>query len=280
MYVISGTDELKQVLLSEPSNVQKAEQLNEIAKKWEMEAIDEKLVKQEFRQLKELYVKLGIEVKVVTPPETMPHAVFARDLGGCVKEGVVLGNFKRKIRKAETQFFQSVLEELEIPIIGKVVGEGTFEGGDFAFLNEKTIAVGLLDRTNEAGFQQVRSILEPLGYVVHPVPMKSEYLHLDMCFNLVTSDTAIAYKKGLPLDFLQVLEDLGITLIEAGESEVFNHGYNVQAIGNQQVISLKQNTTINQAMRQKGITVHEIDITETLKLGGGIHCMTFPLKRI
>ncbi|MGX7196793.1 dimethylarginine dimethylaminohydrolase family protein [Enterococcus olivae] len=280
MYVNNGTGELKQILLSEPSNVQGAEQLNEIAKKWEMEAIDETLVKQEFRQLRELYVKLGVEVNVVTPPETMPHAVFARDLGGCVKEGVVLGNFKRNIRKTETKFFQAALEELNISVIGEVVGEGTFEGGDFAFLNERTLAVGLLDRTNEAGFQQLQTILEPLGYILHAVPMKAEYLHLDMCFNLVTPDTAIAYKKGLPATFLEVLDDLGITLIEGGESEVFHHGYNVQALGNRQVISLKQNTKINQAMRQREIEVHEIDITETLKLGGGIHCMTFPLKRI
>jgi len=160
------------------------------------------------------------------------------------------------------------------------VEAGTFEGGDFAFLNDHLIAVGLLDRTNEEGFRQLQTILEPLNYSLHPVPMKSKYLHLDMCFNLITSDTAIAYKKGLPANFLKILEEQGISLIEGEESEVFTHGYNVQALGNHQVISLKQNAILNQKMRCKGITVHEIDLTETLKLGGGIHCMTFPLKRL
>lgn len=280
MYVNSGIGELKQVLLSEPTNVQQAEQLNEIAKKWTMTAIDETLVKQEFHQLQEVYVKLGVDVKVVTSAATMPHGVFSRDLGGCVKEGVILGNFKQNIRKPETDFFRSALENLDVSVIGEIIGDGIFEGGDFSFLNEDTIAVGLLDRTNEEGFRQLQTILEPLGYRLHAVPMKPAYLHLDMCFNLVAPDTAIAYKNGLPASFLKMLSKLGISLIEGEESDVFTHGYNVQALGNRQVISLSQNKKINEEMRQRGIDVHEIEITETLKLGGGIHCMTFPLKRL
>lgn len=280
MGVNSGTGELKQVLLSQPTNVQKGEQLNEIAKKWEISTIDEALVKQEFYRLQTLYTGLGIDVEIATPAETMPHAVFARDLGGCVKEGVILGNFAREIRKSETEFFHFVLETLAIPIIGEITGAGTFEGGDFAFLNEHTIAVGLLDRTNQEGYRQLQEILEPLGYRLHAVPMNPDYLHLDMCFNLVTPDIAIAYSKGLPAPFLELLDELGITLIEGPESEVFTHGYNVQSLGNRQVISLAQNTTINEKMRQKGLTVHEVAITETLKLGGGVHCMTFPLQRL
>lgn len=44
-------------------------------------------------------------------------------------------------------------------------------------------------------------------------------------------------------------------------------------------MSLKQNTFINEALRSEGMEVIEVDMTELLKAGGGVHCMTFPLER-
>ncbi len=280
MYVKNGVGRLEQVLLSLPNNLREAKQINEIAKKWQMQEIDEQLVLQEFYQLQNLYQQLGVTTNVLTTTKKSPHMMFARDLGGCVKEGYVLGKFKYGIRQTESVEFKTYLEQLAIPLLGEIEGEGLFEGGDFAFLNEQTIAVGLLDRTNESGFAQLQTILEPLGYSLHAVRMKPEYLHLDMCFNLVTEDTAIGFKKGLSTEFLNLLERLGIELIEGKEADIFRHGYNVQALGENRVLSLAQNKKINAQMRAKGIEVYDVHLSETLKLGGGIHCMTFPLKRI
>ena len=61
---------------------------------------------------------------------------------------------------------------------------------------------------------------------------------------------------------------------------IYQHGYNVQALGNGRVLSLAQNKAINSAMYELGLEVIEVEITELLKAGGGIHCMTFPLERV
>ena len=92
------------------------------------------------------------------------------------------------------------MEELKVPVVARVE-KGLFEGGDFMFLNEKTIAVGMVDRTNEEGVEEIRSQLSKYGYEVIGVKLKKEYLHLDMCFNLVDDHIAVAYKEGLPKDF-------------------------------------------------------------------------------
>lgn len=279
MYVKNGTSVLKKVLMSKPSHLQAAEQLNEIAKKWNMKKINEELVEDEFNQLQAVYQEVGVEVSVVSATEALPHAVFARDFGGCVQEGYVMGNFKHQIRQEETLFYKESMDQLDIPLLGEVTGDGYFEGGDFAFLDEKTIALGLLDRTNQAGFQQVKNILAPYGYEVHPVPANPDYLHLDMCFNLVTPNLAVGYKKGLSKDFTDLLKKKDIQLIEGEEQAIFLHGYNVQALGENRVLSLASNHSLNQKMRNNGVEVIEVNLSETLKLGGGIHCMTFPLLR-
>ena len=279
MYVANGTGRLEMVLLSKPSHIHQAEQINEISKQWDLQQIDESRIQKEFQELHSLYESLGISVELMEKDEILPHAVFSRDFGGCVNEGYILGKFKNDIRLSETEAYEAKMAELGVPLLGEVSGTGVFEGGDFAFLDERTVAIGMLDRTNAEGFGQIKGILKPLGYDVHPVEMDPRYLHLDMCFNLVAPKLAIGYAD-LPETFIELLKKMEIELITDDEHAIFGHGYNVQAIGCGEVISLARNRGINKKMRKKGLTVHEIELTELLKLGGGIHCMTFPLKRV
>lgn len=242
MFVRNGTSELKKVLICPPTYLEEAAPINEISKKYADQPLDREKLSAEFEQLVEAYHQAGIKVEQQTATPEMTNAVFARDFGGCVKEGY-------------------------------------FEGGDFAFLTEKIIAVGIIDRTNEKGFEEIQAGLAPLGYEVYPVPADPRYLHLDMCFNLVDDHLAVAYKEGLPESFLQLLAKLEIEIILVPEEAIFKHGCNLESLGAKRVLSLKQNTAVNQSLRSHGMKVIELDITETLKAGGGPHCMTFPLQR-
>ncbi|MBQ1641189.1 MAG: nitrate reductase, partial [Lachnospiraceae bacterium] len=159
------------------------------------------------------------------------------------------------------------------------VKKGLFEGGDFMFMNEHWVAVGMADRTNKEGLEELKGILEPLGYEVTGVPLNPAYLHLDMCFNLVDDHLAVAYKEGLPEEFLEKLKQHGIEIISVPEAAIFMHGCNLQALGDHRVLSLKRNSLVNAELTKHGMEVIELDITEILKAGGGPHCMTFPLIR-
>lgn len=277
MYVKNGVGSLKKVLLSKPEFL-KAAKINEIAKKWELDLDIPKMMK-EHELFVETYRKLGIEVEFLEADEERPNAVFARDFGGCIKEGYILGNFKLPLRYKEHEDYKQKMEELGIPMVAEC-REGLFEGGDFAFLREKLIAIGMADRSNEKGVEEIRIQLAKYGYRVIGVPLKAEYLHLDMCFNLVDENLAVAYKEGLPQSFLKELSELNIEIIPVSEESIFEHGCNLQAVGDKKVISLKKNTYVNEELKKRGMEVIELDITEILKAGGGPHCMTFPLNRI
>lgn len=276
MFVKNGTGVLKKVLLSKPEYL-KATPINEIAKKWDLE-LDKEKMKKEHELLVNTYKEHGVEVVFLDANEERPNSVFARDFGGCVKEGYILGQFKEPIRYKEHSDYEKRMQELNVPVVARCK-EGLFEGGDFAFLNESTIAIGMVARTNQKGVDEIKEQLEPYGYEVIGVPCKEEYLHLDMCFNLVDDHLAVAYKEGLPESFLQVLEKLQIKIINVEEQSIFEHGCNLQSLGNHRVLSLKRNSYVNEELRKEGMEVIELDITEILKAGGGPHCMTFPLIR-
>lgn len=277
MYVKNGTGVLKKVLLSKPKFL-KAAPINEIAKKWDLELDIDKMLK-EHEQLVQAYEENGVEVVFLESDEGRPNAVFARDFGGCIKEGYILGQFREPLRYKEHDDYKEKMKELDIPMVVSCK-EGLFEGGDFAFLNERTIAIGMVARTNQKGIDEIRQGIERYGYEVIPVRCKEEYLHLDMCFNLVDDHLAVAYKEGLPAEFLTRLQELKIEIIPVSEASIFSHGCNLQALGDHRVLSLKSNTYVNEELKKRGMTVIELDITEILKAGGGPHCMTFPLIRV
>lgn len=277
MYVKNGTGVLKKVLVSRPEFLQPAP-INEIAKKWKDTNLDVDKMLEEHQMFVDVYRKEGVEVEFLNADLNRPNSVFSRDFGGCIKEGYILGAFKLPLRYQEHLDYKRKMQELGIPLVAKCE-HGLFEGGDFAFLRENLIAMGMADRTDESGVAEIRHQLMPLGYQVVGVPLKREYLHLDMCFNLVDDHLAVAYKEGMPKSFLALLEKEEIEIIPVPEEMIFKHGCNLQALGKQRVLSLKQNEYVNEALIRHGMEVIPLDITEILKAGGGPHCMTFPLIR-
>ncbi len=278
MFVENGTGELKEVLVSSPSFLRPAP-INEIAKKWENTLLDKDKMEEEHELFVKTYRENGVEPKFLKAEPSRPNAVFSRDFGGCVREGYILGRFKEPIRYREQEAYKRRMEELGIPLIASVK-EGYFEGGDFAFLREKTIALGMAARTDRTGAGEIQGALLKYGYRIFEVPLKERYLHLDMCFNLVTDNLAVACMQALPDEFKDFLKGLSIEVIDVPIEGIFAHSCNLQSLGKGRVISLKSNKAVNEALAKKGLTVIELDITEILKAGGGPHCMTFPLRRI
>lgn len=278
-YVTSATGVLEQVLLCPPHYLNLSP-INKIAEDWlgKGEQINRAKCLAEHQALIDIYQRNNVQVELLQPTKNLASQVFSRDFGFNLKEGYVLGRFKEDIRHAETELYAEKLAELGVPIIARCE-EGVLEGGDFWQLDERTLAIGTLQRSDEKGVASIRAQLEPLGYQVISVNSKPEYLHLDMIFNIVGEKTAVTYYEGLPAEFKAYLAEAEFDLIKIPEAGVFKHFCNLQALGNKRVISLIANKDVNAQLREKGFTVFELDASEILKTGGGPHCMTFPLKR-
>lgn len=279
-HVTSATGILKKVLLSRPDYLALAP-INKIAADWMDKGIviDQDKALYEHDQLIEIYRNNGIEVEILEPVKDLTSMVFARDFGFNLKEGFVLGKFKESIRQAESDQYAERLESIGVPMIARCT-EGVLEGGDFWQLDEKTLAIGKLQRSNAEGIENIRRQLAPYGYEIIEVAADPRYLHLDMIFNIVGEKTAVAYWEGLPEHFRKYLTEQGYDIVHIEEEGVFKHFSNLQALGNKKVISLKANTEVNRQLRERGFEVIELNSEEILKTGGGPHCMTFPVKRV
>ena len=278
-YVNNSTGVLRKVLLAKPEYVH-LQPINVISKKWisEGKEIDVAACLREHAEFVNAYEENGVEVHFAPTKKELTNEVFARDFGACVAEGYVLGKFREPIRFGETEVYETELKKLGVPCAARCE-KGVFEGGDFWFLDEKTLAVGTVARTDAEGFESLRAGLEPLGYRLIRVPCPAKNLHLDMCFNIAAERVAVACPDALPEAFLEELKRRGFEIIPVKQEEVFLHHCNLQCIGGGRVMSFTSNREVNAKLRALGLNVIDVELREILKMGGGPHCMTFPLIR-
>ncbi len=278
-YVQNATGKLRRVLLCPPEffNFQP---INEITRGVlaRGERPDEAAFRREHAELVQAYGDAGVEVVLIEPDPELPYMVYARDFGVCVAEGALIGSFREPIRQGEDLHYLKKIRELGIPVVGKV-SRGTFEGGDFWLLDESTIVHGIAARTDWEGLRNAAEILEPLGYTVTGIQIPSKNLHLDMAFNIVAPGVAVCAVEQMPEHFLRMLRKRGFELIEVPSAGVLKHHCNIQALGDDRVLTFAGNSAVNERLRALGLSVIAPEITEILKGGGGPHCMTFPLLR-
>ena len=279
VYVSNATNELKKVIVCSPKYY-KFNAINEITKAWmeKGETEQNELMVQEWQTLIDAYKANGVEVVEMEPQKEMEVQTFARDFGAMIKEGAIIGKFRHPARQVETAAYEAKLKELGVPIVARC-NAGCFEGGDFWMIDEHTLAFGLVDRTDEAGVANLREQLQKFGYTVVGVPIAPEHLHLDMCFNIIAPKVCLASKSVLPYWFIRMLERRDFTIIDVPEEVIEKHGCNVQALGNNKVLGIKNNVSVNDAMEKAGVEVIKLPLEQILKAGGGPHCMTYPVER-
>ena len=185
IYVSNATNPLKKVMMCSPRYYQ-FNGINVITAEWMKKGDQEKndVMVAEWQMLVDAYKANGIEVVEVEARPEFEVMTFARDYGCMIKEGAVIGHFRHPVRQVEAVAYENKLKEMGVPIVARV-NAGCMEGGDFWMIDEHTLAWGQVDRTDQAGVDNLRDQLQKFGYTVVGVPCPPDNLHLDMIFNIV-----------------------------------------------------------------------------------------------
>ena len=279
VYVSNAPNPLKKVMMCSPRYYQ-FNGINVITAEWMKKGDQEKndVMVAEWQMLVDAFKDNGIEVVEVEARPEFEVMTFARDYGCMIKEGAVIGHFRHPVRQVEAVAYEEKLKEMGVPIVARV-NAGCMEGGDFWMIDEHTLAFGQVDRTDQAGVDNLRDQLQKFGYTVVGVPCPPDNLHLDMIFNIVAPQVALACIDQLPYNFLQMLKRRNFELIPVASEDMYKHGCNVQCIGNGKVVAIEKNKHINDKMRALGLDVIDVPLDQILHAGGGPHCLTQPIER-
>jgi N-dimethylarginine dimethylaminohydrolase len=212
-------------------------------------------------------------------------SMYARDGSIVCSKGMIICNMGKAERSVEPAAQESVFHSMGIPIHGAITGDGRVEGGDVAWVDEKTLAIGRGYRTNDEGIRQLRELLGDCidELVVVPLPHwhgPNDVFHLMSILSPIDNNLALVYSALMPVPFRETLLSRGIQFVEVPDSEFETMGCNVLAVAPRKCIMLTGNPKTRIRLEEAGVEVHEFKGQEIcIKGGGGPTCLTRPIVR-
>ena len=233
----------------------------------------------------DLIRSFGPEIHFLPASNTSLDSIYTHDPCIITNGGAILCNMGKPQRSNEPGDIEKYFTSIGVPILGRIEGTGTLEGGDIIWIDERTVAVGEGYRSNMEGIAQFKHLLGGLVDTVIPVALPhwtgpADCLHLMSNVSPIDHDLYLVYSRLLSISFRKYLLDRNIQLIEVPDEEYASMGCNVLAMANRKVIMIEGNPITQNRLENEGVEVHTYNGAEiSLKGAGGPTCLTRPFLR-
>ncbi len=205
---------------------------------------------------------LGLEVTVLPPLPDYPDAHFVEDVAVVTAEVAVITSPGAPARQGEQAFIEPVLAQYRP--LARIEPPGTMEGGDILIMG-KQVFIGISERTNHAGAQQLGQILGVYGYNWTPVPLAAG-LHLKSSVNAVGAGTLLVTR-----DFADhpLFAAYARVLVDPAEEYAANCLF-----VNEHLIVPSGFPATQRALQRLDCPIIELQASEAQKMDGGLTCMS------
>ena len=279
---------LKKVLMKKPQNFMSKVDLQ----KWNYTSpLDQEILYENYNEFYKIIKRSGAEIvdlKLRNENEELCDSVFTHDPSLVLNDGAIILNMGKNLRKKETEEHTNFYNKEKIPIIGKVINNGTVEGGDCLWINKKTLLVGESHRTNKIGIVQLDDIVKRHNIELIPIKLP-RYKNEKSCFHLMSlismldDNLAIACVSLLPDDLSNLLKEKNIEIIKMPEDEYSKSktlSVNILALSPRNLVAMEGYPKTIDLLIKSGCKTNIFSGNELcIKAEGGPTCLTRPIWR-
>jgi dimethylargininase len=205
----------------------------------------------------------GLEVLILEANESFPDSTFVEDTALLTPRCAIMMNPGVPSRKGEILDIGKAVSQY-YPVIEKVDAPGTVEAGDIMMVG-RHFYIGLSERTNEDGANQVIKILKKYGMSGSTVTLE-KVLHLKTGLSYLENNNLVvcgefaakrAFKKFNRIE-IPNNESYAANCVWINDKVIMPAGYPVA----------------KQKISDQGYAIIETDVSEFQKLDGGLSCLS------
>lgn len=262
---------VKRVLLCRPDHFKVEYVINP---HMEPHSVDLAKARRQWDKLVATLQSIGVRVDVIAQAPDVPDMVFATDQG-IVRDGaVLLANFRYPQRQKERVYYREWFRDhgFRLRALSNLL---PFEGGDSRFWGD-VLFVGTGFRASPASCEELAA---KLGSDVIPLRLVDpRFYHLDMTFLPIDEKTAFYYPAAFSPSSQNLLKRLVPDLHELSAAAANAFAANSFVSGKDIVMQTGAPAALKAELKSLGMRIHEVDVSEFNKAGGGIRCLINELE--
>jgi len=234
---------------------------------------DRQKAETQWQALHRAYTDLGQRVHLAEPVRGLPDMVFAAN-AALTRGGVaVLARFRHPQRRGEEPFWRQVLSDLGQRVVEVPYGM-SFEGaGDALFVGDRLFA-GHGFRTDRESHPEVGRLLDV--EVVSLELVDPRFYHLDTCFCPLAPGVVMYAPGAFSPVSVRTIRRLVPHVIEVPTRVAADFVCNGVVVGDN-LLSSTGVEKMDEALRVEGLGATAFSMTEFMKAGGGVRCLTLEL---
>jgi dimethylargininase len=207
--------------------------------------------------------KCGLQVAILEGKEEYPDSVFVEDTALLTPYCAVMTNPGAQSRKGE-------IVDMEVAVssfyskIEHIISPGTLDAGDVMMV-ERHFYIGLSERTNRAGADQLISILNKYGLTGSTISLKS-VLHLKTGISYIENNNLLACGEFLTKSELKQYKIIEVPMEESyAANSLWVNGVVLVPKGFPRTLEL---------IKKAEYETIEVEVSEFCKLDGGLSCLS------
>ena len=205
----------------------------------------------------------GLEVTELPAVEEYPDSCFVEDPALMTPHCAILTNPGAESRRGEVAHIADTVRKF-YDNVEEIKSPGYLEAGDIMMVGDHYY-IGLSERTNQKGADQMIAILEKYGMSGSVVEM-SEVLHLKTGLGYLEDNNLVACGE-----FLAKPEFQKYNIMEIDKKD--SYSANSVWINGTVLVPKGFGSTVD-LIKDKGYKVREVDVSEYQKLDGGLSCLS------
>ena len=224
---------------------------------------DYEIIKEEHHHYVKAINEAGLKITLLETLEEYPDSIFVEDPALTYKSNIIILNPFDLSRNGERDIIKKEIKHLFDNIL--FIEGGFVEGGDILNINNHFI-IGLSNRTNKLGADNLSKILKRLGATVEICKTPDDILHFKSECSVLDDDTILVSKKMSKLDNLK--SNYHLIELPIGEEGAAN------ALRINDKLLLPDGFIKAEEILSKKYNIIKVKVDEIAKVDAGLSCMS------